>query len=307
MGRRNLGFTLVELLVVIAIIGVLVALLLPAVQAAREASRRLQCSNTLKQLGLALHEYHDSNRRFPSGVVYPNRVLWSAALLPYLEQGNLYNTLNFSLPFNDGNLPNGAACARYLSCFRCPSSNSPEHVTVQGVTNRVPSNYLGVASGLATRDVGKVPEILGRLSMDGTLYVNSRTSFASLLDGSSNTLVIGESLFSSDVAGLDSTGTGQIVDHWYIGTNDMGDILGDYIAETSEALGSTAVAINNAADTSIVVDEKELSFTSNHSTGAQFVFGDGHVSFLDKSIDRRTYSAMGTRAGGEVISLEGTQ
>ena len=162
MGRfRRHAFTLVELLVVIAIIGILVGLLLPAVQAAREAARRMQCANNLKQMGLALHEYHDSHRTFPSGFIFPNRVFWTGMILPYVEQGPLYQTLDFRLPFNDGNLPNGAACAKYLPIFRCPSSNSPERLSVQGVSNRVPSNYLGVGSGTATRDRGEIPEIMG--------------------------------------------------------------------------------------------------------------------------------------------------
>ena len=90
------GFTLVELLVVIAIVGILVSLLLPAVQAVREAARRLQCSNNFHQMGIALHNYHDIHRTFPSGVVEPSYVMWSGSLLPFLEQSNLYQTLDFS-------------------------------------------------------------------------------------------------------------------------------------------------------------------------------------------------------------------
>lgn len=308
MGRtiRN-AFTLVELLVVIAIIGILVGLLLPAVQAAREAARRIQCANNLKQMGLALQEYHDAHRVFPSALIFPNRVFWTAMILPHVEQGPLHSTLNFSLPFDDGSLPNGAACAKTLPIYRCPSSNSPEHVTVQGVSNRVPSNYLAVASGTATRDWGPFAETVGRTDQDGSMFVNSRTRFASLTDGSSQTLMVGECLFSATVYGADSSGTGQIIDHWYIGTADTIAIQNTFIAEASESMGSTGVAMNNFEDPSIQVDEKELCFASKHWGGVQFVFGDGHVSFLPGTIDRATYSAMGTRTGGEPISMESSQ
>ena len=301
------AFTLVEMLVVIAIIGILIGILLPAVQAARESARRMQCSNNLKQMGLAIHQYHDVHRRLPTGLVYPNRVFWTALILPHLEQTPLYQTLNFSLPFDDGNLPNGHACSLVLPVYRCPSSNSPEHVTVQGVTNRVPCNYLSVGSGTATRDWGSFPEIVGRMDQDGSMFVNSRTSFASLLDGTSQTLLTGECLFSANVYGLDLSGTGQIIDHWYIGTADTLLAGSNFVSEASETMGSTAVALNNFDDATIQVDEKELSFGSNHVGGAQFVFGDGHVSFLPNSIDRKAYSALGTRANGEVISTESFQ
>ena len=299
----RLGFTLIEILVVIAIIALLVGLLLPAVQAAREASRRLQCSNNLHQMGIALHAYHDTHRRLPAGVVFPNRVMWTGQLLPQLEQAALYSTLNFSEPFDDGNKPNGRACTCYLNVYRCPSSNSPEHVAVQGVAGRVPGNYLAVASGTATRDIGQVKELIGRPNQDGCMFINSSTRMASIFDGCSQSLAIGECLFPTDVSGPDMTGNIQIVDHWYIGTSDMG---GDepWICEGSEALGSTGVAMNNLRDSSIVIDEKEVAFTSNHSGGTQFVFADGHVSLLINSIDRAVYSALGTRAGNEVVTLD---
>jgi prepilin-type processing-associated H-X9-DG protein len=252
-------------------------------------------------MGIALHAYHDIHRRFPAGVVYPNRVMWTGQILPQLEQAPLYNTLDFTQPFDDGAKPNGRACTQYLSVYRCPSSNSPEHVTVQGVADRVPSNYLAVASGTATRDVGQVKELVGRLNQDGCMYMNSLTRMSSLLDGCSQSLAIGECLFPSDVSGPDATGGIQIVDHWYIGTNDMAGPNGDWVGEASEALGSTGVAMNNLRDNSIVIDEKELAFTSNHSGGCQFVFADGHVALLLSNLDRAVYSALGTRAGNEVV------
>ncbi len=298
------AFTLVELLVVLAIIGILIGILLPAIQAARETARRLQCTNHLKQTGLALHEYHDAHRSFPPALVYPNRVFWTALILPYVEQGPLYQTLNFSLPFDNGLTPNGQACARILPLYRCPSSNSPEHVSVQGVANRVPANYVAVASGSATRDWGVSQQVIGRVDQDGVMFANSHVAFAGLLDGSSQTLLVGECLFSTTPYGTDDSGTVQLIDHWYIGTGDTSAVHNNYITEASEAMGSTAVAINNFADSTIQVDEKELSFASQHTGGAQFVFCDGHVNFLNNSIDRPTFAALGTRAGGEVTIAE---
>lgn len=298
------AFTLVEMLVVIAIIGILVGLLLSAVQAAREAARRIQCANNLHQLGLAIHQYHDARQRFPPGVVFPNRVFWSAQILPQLEQTSLFTSLNFSQPFNDEATPNGQACARYLACFRCPSSRSPEHVSVQGVRDRVPSNYLVVGSGTATRDYGLLMENIGRVDQDGCMFVNSATRFASVLDGTSQTALMGECLFDSDVRGPDGSGAIQIVDHWYVGTGDMTGTSGNWFAEASEAVGSTAVGINNFNDAAIAIDEKEIGFGSHHSGGAQFVFADGHVTFLSGTIDRALYSALGTRDRGEVTSLD---
>jgi prepilin-type processing-associated H-X9-DG protein len=168
----------------------------------------------------------------------------------------------------------------------------------------VPCNYLAVASGTATRDYGAVPEHVGRLNQDGFMFVNSSTSMKSLLDGSSQTLAIGECLFNTETTGPDATGTLQIIDHWYIGTGDMGGVgkTNNWIAEASEALGSTGVGLNNVNDNSIAIDEKEIGFASNHPGGAQFVFGDAHVMLLGVHVDRRVYSALGTRAGSEVVS-----
>lgn len=300
MHVRKPGFTLVELLVVIAIIGILVGLLLPAVQAAREAARRVQCSNNLRQMGIALHHYHDGVKKFPSGAVFPNNFLWSGSLLPYIEQSNLFRTIDFSGSWDEANTPNGDACSTYISTYRCPSSDAPESVNVQGVPGRVPSCYLAVGSGTATRESGFTADHLGLESENGFMFTNSKTRMASILDGSSNTLAIGEALFRPDITGPDLTGSIQIVDHWYIGSsgiNRSDDSHG--LMEVSEAVGSSGVPINGL-NLDIFIDEKEIGFSSFHPGGCLFVFADGHVQFLQESIDRTIYSALGTIAGGEV-------
>ncbi len=298
------GFTLVELLVVIAIIAILVGLLLPAVQAAREAARRLQCSNNFHQLGIALHNYHDVHRNFPSGIVEPNYVMWSGSLLPFLEQGNLFQTLDFSKRWEYPGTANAQACTTLLSVYRCPSSDAEEHVAVQGIRDRVPSCYLAVASGTATRESGESSDHLGLRKQNGLMFLNSSTKIAQVLDGTSNSLAVGEALFRPDVQGPDLSGVIQIIDHWYIGSDGFGRRNNQPgLVEVSEALGSTGVALNGLNLNSFI-DEKEISFTSLHTGGCLFVFADAHVQFLSNSIDRRLYSALGTIAGGEVAALE---
>ena len=297
---RQSGFTLVELLVVIAIIGILVALLLPAVQAAREAARRIQCSNNLHQMGIAMQSYHSAHRRFPAGIVHPNRTFWSGSLLPFLEQSNMFNGLDFSQAWDRPGTGNGLACTTILSVYRCPSSTAPERSSVQGIGGRVPSTYLGVASGIATRESGANPDHIGLPRRDGLFYVNSFNRMASILDGSSNSLAIGEALFRPDVIGLDlNRRSYQIVDHWYIGSDGVRQ---DYrgMQEVSESIGSTGVPLNSVYR-DIHIDAKELCFSSRHQGGCLFVFADGHVTFVSDSIDSVTYSRLGSIADGHPV------
>ncbi|MCC7335524.1 MAG: DUF1559 domain-containing protein [Pirellulaceae bacterium] len=302
ISQQKNAFTLVELLVVIAIIGILVGLLLPAVQAARESARRMQCSNNLHQMGLALHNYHDTQRRFPAGIVQPSFLLWTGSLLPYLEQNNLFATLNFNARWESFGTSNAKACTTLLSVYRCPSTNAPEHSDIQGIRNRVPSCYLAVASGTATRESGGVPDHLGLSRQNGLMYLNSSSKFSSLSDGTSQSIAIGEALFGAEATENDLDYSAQYIDHWYIGTNGISKFNGVAWNEVSEAIGSTGVPINGIFK-GVFIDEKEIGFASQHVGGSQFVFADGHVQFLADSIDRAVYSALGTIAGGEVVSL----
>jgi len=185
-GKRTTGFTLVELLVVIAIIGILVGMLLPAVQAAREAARRLQCSNNFHQLGIALNSYHDVHRRFPPAYVQPVRLMWSGCLLPQIEQSNLYNTLQFGEPWEVPDTPNGRACETYIATYRCPSSDAPEHIDgLSDLSNRVPSSYQAVGSGTATSESGFLPQNIGFPNQDGLMYTSSANRMDNVIDGTS--------------------------------------------------------------------------------------------------------------------------
>ncbi len=287
---RKRAFTLVEMLVVIAIIGILIALLLPAVQAAREAARRIQCGNNLHQMALAAQSYHDTFRSFPSGFILPNQVMWSGLLLPQLEQNTIYDSLDFSAPWSSG--PNAAACSTLLTVFRCPSAPVVEHTSVQGIVDRVPCTYLACATGLLVNESGPPPTAGGK-NLDGIFFLNSRVKLRDIKDGTSSTVSIGESLFDTSVSGIDNGGTVHIVDHWYIGSPLINP------SDVSESLGSTAVPINRIFVQNAFIDEKELCFSSRHPGGAQVSFADGHVSMIAATIDAAVWSALGTRAEGE--------
>jgi prepilin-type processing-associated H-X9-DG protein len=125
--------------------------------------------------------------------------------------------------------------------------------------------------------------------------VNSRVRTADICDGTSSTVAIGEAVFLFEHIGLDYDGIKQYCDHWYVGSPSLGE------NEASELMGSTGVAINTDLDSNVVADEKELSFSSRHPGGAHVVYADGHVSFISETIDRRTWSALGTRAAREVV------
>jgi prepilin-type N-terminal cleavage/methylation domain-containing protein len=218
--RQKTGFTLVELLVVIAIIGILVALLLPAIQAAREAARRTQCSNHMKQIGLALHNYHESFQKFPYG--WDNRgVGWTLHLLPFLELNSIYSTIHFqeSGPGNwDSGSENQVACETVIPVYRCPTLPLAEHMDYNGIARRVPASYRGCAGSEASSDDTSTIVIPGSKSLEnlkqnGTFYACSSVRFPDVSDGTSNTIFVGESLTDPEFVK-----DGQGMDFWYIGS-----------------------------------------------------------------------------------------
>ncbi len=278
--RQAAGFTLVELLVVIAIIGILVALLLPAVQAAREAARRSTCKNNLHQFGLAFHMHHDTFGYLPPGAVTAEGSMWSYYIMPFIEETGLQSTMTIGENASGNNQwasPNAYSSseALYLQkdfqnirsvetvvpVFRCPSQGLPEHihdVSFDGwhVMARVPGSYLGSASGLvqnAHRALAPAPGGPGgdhrMAGLDGVLYSYSKTKFSKITDGLSKTLMVGEGYF--DVAASTSKAEqkepegGNWKDIWYFGSDDFDTSRsGREGQDLTEALGSTAVAIN---------------------------------------------------------------
>ncbi len=288
--RRPAGWSLVELLVVIAILAILLSLLLPAVQAARESARKVQCGNRLRQMSLALLQYHDAKRHFPAAITSQQRLIWNGAILPFIEQQNLYDRIDPKLPWNVG--ANAQVCSTFLPIYRCPSSTAPETMTAQGIENRVPCDYLVCASGTDTRESG--PGILaGGPHSDGVFFIDSRTRLSEVRDGASNTVAVGDSFFQFEELDLDHTGYPQFLDRWCVGTLEG---VGN---EVSEAMGSTGVAINSHR-LEVFIDERELAFGSRHSGGVQMALVDGAVLFFDENIDRAVWRAWGTRNGGEV-------
>jgi prepilin-type N-terminal cleavage/methylation domain-containing protein len=313
-GRR--GFTLVELLVVIAIIGVLVALLLPAVQAAREAANRMSCSNNLKQLGIALHNYHDTYKKLPPGQLgFPMVFSAHARLLPFVEQGNLQNLLDFDVPpmtFN-GSFPAAAANEKaaqvQIPFFVCPSDGFDEvpSATVFGAI----SYPICAGSGLVNNGSSS--------SADGIVFGKSNTKFASITDGLSNTVAFGESLLGS---GTDSAGATPQDPKRQVAE------LASGTATTTSACASpakwsgqrSAKWINgHLADTLYnhfyPPNAKEpdchngfhnfglTAARSSHSGGVQVTLCDGSVRFVGDTVDLVVYRAAATRSGGEATQL----
>lgn len=210
MRAKRTGFTLIELLVVIAVIGILVALLLPAVQQAREAARRTQCRNHLKQLGLALHNYHDAHQIFPPGWMWSltpgagdgaNGATWAIFLLPYLELTPLYNELNFRTSLHS-NQPNYYVLENAtLPVFKCPSSPRPSHFATHraswNLSEYIPLPVLDYAgnAGSGVDPSGNPIVLWGILSpsvLDGVFYGNTAARLRDVTDGTSTTIAFGE-------------------------------------------------------------------------------------------------------------------
>ncbi|GIW98783.1 MAG: prepilin-type N-terminal cleavage/methylation domain-containing protein [Pirellulaceae bacterium] len=308
MNRRK-GFTLVELLVVIAIIGILVGLLLPAVQAAREAARRMSCQNNVKQLALALHNYESTHKRFPFGW-NTHGTLWSAMLLPFIEQGNLYQTLEFSEYRNwaTDDTPNEAAAGTPISVFRCPSLPIAQSFNNSGIPTRRPSSYRGNGGSEVTSDDTSTIPVAGtksfeQLNLNGIFYACSAIRFGDITDGTSNTFAFGESRTDPEFVK-----DGQGMDFWFIGSPQAdpcsctGNTSG---TEFSEAVGSTYMQMNlQIRDPGAHGRLIELAFGSYHTGGAHFGICDGSVQFLSENMDLTVYRNLGARNDGQVVSMD---
>lgn len=293
------GFTLIELLVVIAIIAVLIALLLPAVQQAREAARRTQCKNNLKQLGLALHNYHDIFNVFPSGWIGVqggiqtaqagiNGAGWGAMLLPQLDQSALYNQFNPNVAIE--NPLNDTFRLQTLAVFRCPSDPQPERFKIDAdgspgttICELAIANYIGSFGTDSVDGCENAPGLApvranGQCASDGVFYHNSSVKLRDVFDGTSNTFLAGERKTNPLLAWY-STWVGRVA-----GAEEM----------FQRVVGTFDHTPNHPATH---FDD----FSSQHRGGTQFVFADGHVRFISENIDHGVYNAVATIKGGEVV------
>src|SRR5262245_37966887 len=288
LSRRPRGFTLIEFLVVIASIAVLIALLLPAVQKVREAAARAQCQNNLKQLGLALHGFHDANGGFPPGRVNASATScsWPPFVLPYIEQDNLFRLYHFEVRWDDRsaayNPTNNDISKMVVKVFICPSN--PKQISDRATLDYPAANQVVTNNPLIN------PPPPNDSTYAGVLGRDVRRRMAEISDGTSNTLLLaedagGDQLWQMGAAVPGSTRTGS----WANPGNTIK--LAGFDPVTRTKPGPCAVNCDN--------DTEIYSF---HPGGANVLRADGSVSFLRANISISTVSALITRAGVEVIS-----
>ncbi len=338
MRYRRSGFTLVELLVVIAIIGILVGLLLPAVQAAREAARRMQCSNNLKQIGLATHMYMDSfATKLPAGSWHGVQGTWLVGLLPYVEQTalrNLYQNFGGVEGFRTGGLrygstPNLVVTQKQLSVYTCPSDRvtaSPSiisgitfhnYVANYGNTTRGRLSPYGVTSaGLPNRWGGApfieyiAPNTGGWANFYSFIHTDlSALKFvvkiADITDGTSNTLGFSECLqgSSGDLSGFAWWGGGAHFETLLGPNTPQPDVVEQSCASPRIDNLNPPCVVRDAASGNVVTTGAEThAARSRHTGGVQATLMDGSVRFYSSSIALDTWRALGSAAGGEVVT-----
>ncbi|WP_437206660.1 DUF1559 family PulG-like putative transporter [Planctomicrobium sp. SH664] len=311
---RRRGFTLIELLVVIAIIAVLIALLLPAVQQAREAARRTQCKNIMKQWGLALHNYHDVMSTLPMGSIGINtatasQVGFHVLLLPYIDQGALYNQFDLSRSVLES--PNLDLAQKVTPLNFCPSASELQQRATDDEASAT-IHYYGVSGAKGPRPapltgrydcrhgnntdssavcIGSTPS-LGGVATNGMLTVNQSIGFRDCTDGLTNTFLMGE--ISSPVA-TNRSG------HWRAWTRGSNKASSNH---SSCSHKNVTVGIERFSGQATSGPRfNDTPFGSQHTGGTHFLMGDGSVRFVSENVDFTTYQSAASRSDGEQYQL----
>ncbi len=337
--RKKRGFTLVELLVVIAIIGILIALLLPAVQSAREAARRLQCTNHLKQTALAVHLYHDANRQFPPGYGYfntpygthgPQEWPWCVRLFPYMEQGALAEIMNsvWIAPKTYWDYPSGShsgakpaallpVLETAISTWQCPSDptvSTPFNESRKCGTSTNPSEYArmsyAASMGIGPMEGTRVPAsrlLTGLASnerVEGVFGVNRGARIAEITDGTSNTLMLSELICGGEctIRGAQFYDEGPVFMQDYT-PNDLTPDLTRWCDSADANQGPAPCAPGSGFGGGILgsnFNKVVHTARSRHPGGVGAAMCDGSVQFVSESVALRIWQSLGTPAGGEV-------